>query len=64
VSDFGGEIEYDFSRALSIAVIVQQQRTPYVSSVLSAGVGPGVGINDGSGTFSTSWTPTSGPTAF
>ena len=51
VSDFGGEIEYDLSRAVSIAVIVQQQRTPYVSSVLSAGIGPGAGINDGSGTF-------------
>jgi hypothetical protein len=51
VSDFGGEIEYDLSRALSIAVIVQQQRTPYVSSVLSAGIGPGVGVNDGSGGF-------------
>jgi hypothetical protein len=51
VSDFGGEIEYDLSRALSVAVMVQQQRTPYVSSVLSAGIGPGVGVNDGSGSF-------------
>jgi hypothetical protein len=32
-------------------VIVQQQRTPYVSSVLSAGIGPGVRVNDGSGSF-------------
>ncbi len=40
VSDFGGELEYDLSRALSLAVIVQQQRTPYVSSVLSAGDEP------------------------
>ncbi|HEY2482221.1 MAG TPA: hypothetical protein VGI30_08500 [Caulobacteraceae bacterium] len=51
VSGYGGEVEYDFSPAMSLAVVVQQQRIPYVASVLTNGVGPGVTLNDGSGTF-------------
>ena len=46
-----GALEYDLSRALSLAVIVQQQRAPYVSSLLATGVGQGVGINDGTGSY-------------
>jgi hypothetical protein len=51
VAAFGGQIEYDFSRAVSVAVNVQQQRTPYVATTLTNGAGSGVSLNDGFGTF-------------